>query len=125
MQFNPDPNKQAQEVYFSKKSINENSLPVTFDNAKVLTCSTHKHLGLLLDKRLSFNKYIQSKMNKCYKMIGVIKRLSIDLPRDALLRIYKSFIRPHLDYEDIIYDKTHKNLLKTKLKISNVKLSFQ
>ena len=50
MQFNPDPNKQAQEVYFSKKSNNENSLPITFNNAEVVTCSTHKHLGLLLDK---------------------------------------------------------------------------
>ena len=66
MQFNPDPNKQAQEVYFSKKSNNENSLPVTFNNAKVVTCSTHKHLGLLLDKRLSFSEHIQSKTNKCY-----------------------------------------------------------
>ena len=49
MQFNPDPNKQAQEVYFSKKSNNENSLPITFNNAEVVT-STHKHLGLLLHK---------------------------------------------------------------------------
>ena len=89
IQMHPDPNKQAQEVYFSKKSNNENSLPVTFNNAKVVTCSTHKHLGLLLDKRLSFNEHIQSRMNKCYKMIGVIKRLSVNLPRDALLRIYK------------------------------------
>ena len=56
--FNPDPNKQAQEVYFSKKSNNENSLSVTFNNAKVVTCSTHKHLGLLLYKRLSFNEHI-------------------------------------------------------------------
>ena len=60
IQMHPDPNKQAQEVYFSKKSNNENSLPVTFNNAKVVTCSTHKHLGLLLDKRLSFNEHIQS-----------------------------------------------------------------
>ena len=52
IQMHPDPNKQAQEVYFSKKSNNENSLPVTFNNAKVVTCSTHKHLGLLLDKPL-------------------------------------------------------------------------
>ena len=79
MQFNPNPNKQAQEVYFSKKSNNENSLPVTFNNAKIVTCSTHKHLGLLLDKRLSFNEHIQSKMNKCYEMIGVIKSLSVNL----------------------------------------------
>ena len=115
MQFNPDPNKQAQEVYFSKKSNNENSLPVTFNNAKVVTCSIHKHLGLLLDKRLSFNEHIQSKMNKCYKMIGIIKRLSANFPRHALLRIYKSFIRPHLDYGDSIYDKPHNESFKNKI----------
>ena len=115
MQFNPDPNKQAQEVYFSKKSNNENSLPVTFNNAKVVNCSTHKHLGLLLDKRLSFTEHIQSKMSKCYKMFGVIKRLSVNLPRDALLRIYKSFIRPHLDYGDIIYDKPNNESFKKKI----------
>ena len=51
LQFNSDPNKQAQEVYFLKKllKIFENSLPVAFNNAKVVTCSTRKHLGLLLD----------------------------------------------------------------------------
>ena len=38
MQFNSDPNKQAQEVYFAKKANNENSLPVTFNNGKVVTC---------------------------------------------------------------------------------------
>ena len=115
MQFNPDPKKQAQEVYFSKKSNNKSSLPVTFNNAKVVTYCTHKHLGLLLDKRLSFNDHIQSKMNKCYKMIGVIKSLSVNLPRDALLWIYKSFVRPHLDYRDIIYDKPHNESFKNKI----------
>ena len=115
MQFNPDPNKQAQEVYFSKKSNNENSLPVTFNNAKVVTCSTHKHLGLLLDKRLSFNEHIQSKMNRCYKMIGIIKRLSVNVSRYVLLTIYKSFIRPHLDYGDIICDKPHNESFKKKI----------
>ena len=115
MQFNPDPNKQAQEVYFSKKSNNEKSLPVTFNNVKAVTCSTQKHLGILLEKRLSFKEHIQSKMNKCYKVIGVIKRLSINIPRDALLRIYKSFIRPHLDYRDVIYDNPHNESFKNKI----------
>ena len=35
-------------------------------------------------------------------MIGAFKRLFVNLPRNALLRIYKSFIEPHLDYRDII-----------------------
>ena len=112
MQFNPDPNKQALEVHFLTKSNNENSLSETFNNAKVVICSTHKHLGLLLDKRSNFNEHIQSKMNKCYKKIGVVRKLSVNLPGDALLRIYKSFI--NLDYRDIIYDKQH-NFIKNKI----------
>ena len=35
MQFNPDPNKQAQEVYFSKKINNVNSHPLSFNNKKL------------------------------------------------------------------------------------------
>ena len=29
------------------------------------------------------------------------------LPRKALLTVYKSFVRPHLDYADIIYDQPY------------------
>ena len=55
-------------------------------------------------------------MNECYKMIGIMNRLSVNLSRDALLRIYKSFIRPYLDYGDIIYDKASHELFKNKIK---------
>ena len=58
MQFNPDLTKQAQEVYLSKKSNNKNFFPGTFNNSKVVTCSTHKHLGQSLEKRSSFNEQI-------------------------------------------------------------------
>ena len=50
-------------------------------------------------------------------MIGVIKRLSINHPRDTLLRLYKSFIRPHLDYRDIIYDISHNKSFEDKTNI--------
>ena len=39
------------------------------------------------------------------KGIGVIKRLSKMLPHHSLFTIYKSFIRPHLDYDEILYDQ--------------------
>ena len=38
------------------------------------------------------------------QLISLIISLANTLPRDALLTIYKSFVRPHLDYGDIIYD---------------------
>ena len=118
MQFNPDPNKQAQEVIFSKKAESNNSLPLAFNKTEVRTCQSQKHLGLILDKRLNFTEHINSKISKCDKLIGIIKKLSISFPRNALLRIYKSFIRPHLDYADIIYDKP--NIASFKTKIENV-----
>ena len=31
-------------------------------------------------------------------------------PRSILITIYKSFVRPHVDYRDIIYDQTYKKL---------------
>ena len=64
-------------------------------------------------------------MNKYYKTIGVIKRLSVNLPRDALLRIYKSFTRPHLDYGDIICDKHVMSLFKNKIENIQYKGAIQ
>ena len=43
-------------------------------------------------------------MAKANKGVGHIHKLAHVLPRQSLITIYKSFIRPHLDYGDIIYD---------------------
>ena len=115
MQFNPDPNKQAQELIFSKKAESNNSLPLTFNKTEVRTCQSQKDLGLVLGKRLNFTEHINSKISKCDKLIGIVKKLSFSFPRNALLRIYKSFIRPHLDYADIIYDKPNNASFKNKI----------
>ena len=54
-------------------------------------------------------------MTKCYKMIGIIKTLSVNIPHKALLRIYKSFIRANLGCGDISYDKPNNELFKSKI----------
>ena len=103
MQFNPDRNKQAQELYFSKKAGNQKSLDLTFNKSNVASSPSVKHLGMLLDSR--FDEHVESKTNKCYKIIGRIKKLSINPLREALLRIYKPFVRSNLDCGDIIFDE--------------------
>ena len=37
-------------------------------------------------------------------MYGKIHKLARALPSESLITIYKSFVRPHIDYVDIIYD---------------------
>ena len=88
-QFNPDPNKQANEVYFSRKSNAGVYLPVDLNNSSV---QSHKHLEIVLDKHLNFREHIAKKIKICNKLIGTIKHLSFHLPRKSLLTIYKSFV---------------------------------
>ena len=117
MQFNPDPNKQANEVIFSRKT-NSNNLshpPIKFNNNNISKCPHQKPLGIVLDSKLNFNAHADQKIKKCDRLIGLIRRLSISLPRNALLTIYKSFVRPHLDYGDILYDKPNNENFQNKL----------
>ena len=48
-------------------------------------------------------------------MIGLIRRPSVNLPQNALLTICKSFIRPHLDYGDILYYKPNNENFQSKI----------
>ena len=45
--------------------------------------------------------------NKVNKTIGLLRKLQNTLPRPSLLTIYKSFIRPHLDYGNVMYDQAY------------------
>ena len=54
-------------------------------------------------------------MNKVNKPIGLLQKLQNILPREPQLTIYKSFVRPHLDYGDIIYDQHYNNSFHQKL----------
>ena len=60
---------------------------------------------MVLDFKINFNTRIDQKIKKCNKLIGIMRRLSGNLPPSVLLTIYKSFIRSHLDYGNILNDK--------------------
>ena len=107
MSFNPDSNKQAQEVLFSRKIQKSSQLSLIFNNNIVTQSLIQKHLGMLLDTNLDFQEHLKSIFSKVNKTIGLLRKLHHILPRSPLLTIYKSFIRPHLDYGNIIYDQAY------------------
>ena len=105
MLFNPDPTKQAQEVLFSRKKKTLNHPTLSLNNIQVKRASSQKHLGLILDEKLNFKQHIESAIVKINKGVAVIKKLRYSLPRKSLITIYKAFLRPLIDYGDIIYDQ--------------------
>ena len=110
--FNPELSEQVQEVIFSRKT-NKISHH-TFNTIPVARTSCQKHIGLYVDEKLNFSQHINIKFLKVNKGIGIIKRLWRILPRKSLLTIYKSFIRLHLHYCDVIYDQPNNESFCTK-----------
>ena len=59
----------------------------------------------MLDSNLSYEQHMKSILNKVNKTIGLLCKFQLILSRHSLITIYKTFIRPHLDYGDAIYDR--------------------
>ena len=115
MTFNLDLSKKAQDVIFSRKAIKVSHPSITLNIVPVARRTCQNHLGLYTDEKLSFYDYINAKILKENKGIGIIKRLSNTLPRNSLLTIYKYFKGSHLDYCDIIYDQPNNETFCTKI----------
>ena len=113
--FNLDTTKQAQEVIFSRKVKKTVHPPLLFNNASVTRTSSQKHLGIILDNQLKFDDHIKQVFRKISKTTGVLRKLHYFLPRAALITIYKAFIRPHLDYGDILFDQAYNMSFHQKL----------
>ena len=115
MTFNPDRGKQAQEIVFSRKLKKVAHSPLLFNNNNVSQVNSQTHLGVMLDVKLIFEEHLKNVINKTSKTRGLLRKLSNLLPRQALVTIYKTFIRPHLDYGDVLYDQAFNNSFHEKM----------
>ena len=57
-----------------------------------------KDLGVIVSKDLKAHKNIQSSISKANKMVGMIKRTFQYLDKDIFLKLYKTYVRPHVEY---------------------------
>lgn len=57
-----------------------------------------KDLGVHMDPNLKWSEHIQKCISKANSVIGWTRRNVISRDKDVILNIYKSLIRPHLEY---------------------------
>ena len=53
-----------------------------------------KDLGVIIDDKLNFREHINSKVNKAYSTLGIIKRNFRQMDRITFIKLYKSIILP-------------------------------
>ena len=79
-----------------KKLVHPN---LTFNNSQVSQTESQKHLGLISDNKLNFNEHLKGVLDKISKTMGVIRKFNLFF-QDFHCSL---FIKPHIDYGDIIY----------------------
>ena len=76
----------------------------SFDGQDIPTMTHHKHLGLTLSTDLHFHVHINNIIRTINTVLGPIYPVRKFLSRSVLNNIYSTYILPHFDYCDIIYD---------------------
>ena len=81
-------------------------------------------MGVYLAKTLDFREDLWNILKKVHWTISLSRKLQNNLPRALLMTIYKFFIRPHLDYEDILHHETFNNSFHKKLELIQYNAAF-
>jgi hypothetical protein len=99
--FNPS---KTVSLLFSKKRNPVQHPPLLMENQTIAQLADHKHLGVLLSHDCSWNAHIQLIKEKAWKRVHILRKLKFRLNRKSLETIYTSFIRPCIEYADVVWD---------------------
>ena len=65
---------------------------------------THKHLGITFSKDLKFHKHVNNIIKKANIALSPLYPIAKHIHRNTLSQIYTTYVRPHFDYCDIVFD---------------------
>ena len=74
------------------------------NNTPIATTASHKHLGLTFSNNCSWNEHINNITKTAYSRLNLLRALKFKVNRNALEKMYISFIRPLLEYSDSVWD---------------------
>ena len=91
-------------MIISKQRNRPNHPDIFLNGEPILEVNQHTHLELTIFNTLSLSVHINRGIAKADKRLNVIRRCQQVLPRSCKKMLYKTTIRPVLDYGDIICD---------------------
>lgn len=99
--FNPN---KTDVLFISNCSDLDELLELEFDGNVLDFTDNHRHLGVTFNSSAKWEDHIEAMYSSVMKKINVLRKLKFILKRDALLRIYRTFILPILEYACELWD---------------------
>ncbi|KAK3084823.1 hypothetical protein FSP39_019637 [Pinctada imbricata] len=85
-----------------------NQTTYTMNDEEITKCDSEKDLGITVDDKLKFQVHINTQIKKANIKLGLIKRTFTYLDKDIFLKLYKSLVRPHLEYGSNVWSVIYK-----------------
>ena len=73
------------------------------NNQIITEVESHKHLGVTFESSCTWHKHIHLITTKAWQRIHFMRKLKFRLDRKPLETIYMAFIRPILEYADVVW----------------------
>ena len=70
---------------------------------EIAQTAEEKDLGVTIEDKLIFSRHIQLQVNKANSAVGLIRHTFKHLDKESFLYLYKSLVRPHLEYASVIW----------------------
>ena len=99
--FNPG---KSESMLLSRKHNKPFHPPVLMDQSQITEVKSHKHLGVIFSNDCTWHENLELIKSKAWKRINVMRKLKFELDKKSLQTIYFSFIRPLLEYADVVWN---------------------
>ena len=116
VKFNPS---KSESLLLSRKNITHLHPPLVMNNVHIKKVTHHKHLGLFLSHDGTWHEHIDYITSKAWQRLNIMRKLKFLLDRESLQIIYISFIRPILEYSDVVWDNITQYEVNAIQKIQN------
>ena len=60
-------------------------------------------MNIIIDNQLKFHQHVSFATSKAMRMIRVIQRTFCSMSTNIFLSLYKTLVRPHLEYGNVIW----------------------
>lgn len=97
LEFHPD---KCASMSINSKSAETNVYKM--GNVDLKQVKNEKDIGVITDKQLKFEDHMNEKIRKANSMICLIRRCFVHLDVTMFLKLYKSLVRPHIEYANTI-----------------------
>ena len=71
-----------------------------------------KDLGVIIDDKLKFHIHTATATKKANQILGIIKKSFLTIYAKTIDMLYKSMVRPHLEYGNVIWGPYYKTDIK-------------